>query len=61
MPPPDAAIIYEYRIDALARDLRVLLAYQEDIERSWALAPAGFALSEIEAETAYFNDYGDPP
>ncbi len=58
---PDAAIIYEYSLDALVRDLRVLLAYDEETSRRFALAPEGFALTDSEARTAYFNDYGDPP
>ncbi|MEA2688562.1 MAG: hypothetical protein QOJ39_2459 [Candidatus Eremiobacteraeota bacterium] len=58
---PDGAVIYEYSLDALVRDLRVLLAYDEETGRRFALAPEGFELTDVESETAYFNDFGDPP
>jgi|SRR5665213_688973 len=56
----EAAVVYEYAIDALTRDLRVLLAYEEETVRRWNLAPEGFALTDAQREGAYFNDYGDP-
>ncbi|HYW55038.1 MAG TPA: sulfotransferase [Dongiaceae bacterium] len=58
---PKAAMMYEYPLDALVRDLRPILAHQREIESMWERAPEGFALTPLEAEGAYFNDFGDPP
>ncbi|HEY0394237.1 MAG TPA: sulfotransferase [Candidatus Elarobacter sp.] len=58
---PKAAMIYEYPLDSLMRDLRPILAHQREIQSMWARAPEGFSLSPLETESAYFNDFGDPP